>query len=341
VAIVSSHAMRALVLEKIGEPQELLEVPDPSPGPGQVRIAMRASGLCGTDLHVLHGDFPVRLPAILGHEPVGVVDAVGPGVTRLAIGDRVGVSWWQGGCGRCVLCQRSEGLYCRASKSWTTLGGGNAELMIAEDAGCTILPDAIGFSDAAPLFCAGYTVMSGYRNASPRPGDRIAVLGLGGLGHLALQCAKAMGHEVIAMTSKDKRALAKELGADEVVIANDDHAGRALYKAGGADILLSTSNSAAKTSEAISGLRPEGRCIVMALGGALAVDPGLIIGKQLRIQGSMQNRRQDLMDVIDLVATKRVRPMLEPYPFDRAEEAIDRLERGRVRFRAVLQHEAS
>lgn len=335
--------MKAAVLTRIDHPFELQEVDDPRPGPGQVRIRVHASGLCGTDVHVLHGQtpFPVATPLICGHEPTGVIDEVGPGVTRLNVGDRVGVSWWQGGCGRCPLCQGDRGMYCRDSKSWVSLGGGNGELMIAEDRGCTVLPDGISFEDAAPVFCAGYTVLSGYRNAAPRPGDRVGVLGIGGLGHLAIQYAKALGHEVVAVTSsEDKRNLALELGADEVVVTGA-HAGKALWRAGGVDILLGTSNSMEQTSQALFGLRPEGRLVLMAISEeAVNLHAGLMLVRQLSVKGSMQNRRADLMEALQLVADGKVKMKLELYPLEKINDAFARLEAGKVRFRAVIQHRA-
>src|SRR5687768_6296334 len=228
--------MKAAVLTQLNSPYEIREVPDPNPGPGEVRIRIKACGLCHTDLHVRAGFLSPSLPLIGGHEPVGVIDSLGPGVTRLRKGDRVGVSWWQGGCGRCGFCQRDRGRNCPDSKSWMRLGGGNGELMIADERGVSLLPDDVTFEDAAPIFCAGYTVVSGYRNARPKPGERVGVLGLGGLGHLAVQYAKAFGHEVVAITNtEDKRAFAKQLGADEVVMTGK-HVGQSLAKAGGVDI---------------------------------------------------------------------------------------------------------
>src|SRR5512135_2064497 len=179
--------MKAALLTALRQPLEVTQVPARDPGPGQVRIRVRASGICGTDIHAWHGDYALPgLPLVLGHEPVGVVESVGPGMTSLRVGDRVGVSWTQRGCGRCRPCQELRPVYCSDAVTWVQNGGGNAELMIAESEGCTLIPDGVAWEEAAPVFCAGFTAMSGYRNAAPRPGDRVAILGLGGLGHLAL-----------------------------------------------------------------------------------------------------------------------------------------------------------
>jgi D-arabinose 1-dehydrogenase-like Zn-dependent alcohol dehydrogenase len=330
--------MRAAVFKTVETPLSFEDLPDPLPGPGQVRIKMHSSGLCGTDMHVFHGHFPVPLPIVFGHEPVGVIDALGPGVTTFSIGDRVGVSWVQGGCGRCVECARERTKYCRASRTWVQNGGGNAQLMIAEATGCNRIPEGIAWEVAAPMFCAGFTVMSGYRNARPRPGDRVAVIGMGGLGHLALQIAKALGHETIAITSSEnKRAECKLLGADEVLVVKS-HAGKELAALGGADVVLSTSNGMAQVSQVVSGLRPEGRLVSMSIGaGAIEADPMTILGGQLSIIGSMQNDRADLIEILDLVAAGKVKPMLEVYPFAKINEAIARLAAGDVRYRAVVQ----
>ena len=333
--------MKAALLTEVKKPFEIKNKPDPDPSAGQVRIRMAASGMCGTDVHVWDGTFPITLPNVLGHEPVGVVDKLGPGVTKLKAGDRVGVSWIQDGCGRCSYCQQRRELYCQNSITWMNNGGGNSEYMIAEAEGCTLLPEGLSWEDAAPIFCAGYTIMSGYRNARPKPGDRVAVIGIGGLGHLALQTAKAMGHEVIAITgSKNKREEAKQFGADDVVVVND-HAGKELLDAGGADIVLSTSNSMKQNSEIIEGLRPEGRLVTMAVSTeTLRVSPLVALMGQISIVGSQQNHRADLVEILNLVAAGKVKPLVETYPLDEINTALDRLVAGKVRYRAVIMHDS-
>jgi 2-desacetyl-2-hydroxyethyl bacteriochlorophyllide A dehydrogenase len=329
--------MRAAVLVAPNSPWEIRTLPDPRPAPGQVLIRIRASGMCGTDMHVHHGVFPVPMPLVAGHEPVGEIVELGPGVNGLKVGDRVGVSWAQKGCGRCRHCQEDRARYCSGSQTWAHLGGGNAELMLAWGSGCTLLPEGLGFESAAPIFCAGYTVMSGIRNAAPRPGDRVAVLGIGGLGHLAIQYAKALGLEVFALTgTAAKRDEAKALGADEVLVAGDD-LGKALQAAGGADVILGTSNSAKHITQALLGLRPEGRLVNMGLAdGPIQVDAGFFLGRQARLVGSMQNDRRDLVEALELVALGRVKPKLELYPLDQVNQVRERLLSGKVRYRAVL-----
>jgi D-arabinose 1-dehydrogenase-like Zn-dependent alcohol dehydrogenase len=331
--------MRAAVVTQWNQPWELRQMPDPKPQAGQVLIRVRACGMCGTDMHVHHGHFGwLQPPLIAGHEPTGVVVELGAGVTSLRVGDRVGVHWVQRGCGRCRACQAGRALYCREQRSWMTNGGGYGELMAAEAEGCTILPEGLSFEAAAPVFCAGYTVMSGLRNADPRPGERVAVLGIGGLGHLAVGYSKALGLETFAITGTEaKRAECKELGADEVVVAGSD-AGKALLDAGGADIILSTTNSAEQVAQSIGGLRPEGRIVLMGITAPISFPPMMFLLMQQRIVGSTQNRRQDLIEALELVASGKVKPRIETYPLEKANEVRDRLDQGKVRYRAVLQH---
>ena len=215
--------MRAAVITKYNEPWELKEMPDPRPGPGQVLVRIHASGMCGTDLHAHHGHMGGTLPMVPGHEPAGEIVALGEGVLDLKVGDRVGAFWNQKGCGRCASCQSGLPGRCPTAQSWIHIGGSHAELMLAWASGCALIPDGLAYELAAPIFCGGYTVMSGLRNGDPRPGERIAVLGMGGLGHLALQLAKAVGLETVAVTGQaDKRAELVAMGADEVVVAGDD-----------------------------------------------------------------------------------------------------------------------
>jgi D-arabinose 1-dehydrogenase-like Zn-dependent alcohol dehydrogenase len=329
--------MRAVLLKQYDKPWSLETVADPKPAPGQVLIRIRASGMCGTDIHVHHGHFPLELPKVLGHEPVGEIVALGAGVLGLRPGDRVGVSWHQRGDGRCRACQEGRPNYCPEGQTWMNLGGGNSELMLAWATGCTLVPAGLDDAAAAPIFCAGYTVMSGLRNADPRPGDRVAVLGIGGLGHLAIQYARALGLEVFALTgTAAKKDEAKKLGASEVIVATGD-LGAALFAAGGADVILGTTNSAAHATQALSGLRPEGRFVNMgALDGPIQADSLLLLSRQARLVGSSQNHRRDLVEALDLAAAGKVRAQIETYPLDKANEVRDRLAAGKVRYRAVL-----
>jgi D-arabinose 1-dehydrogenase-like Zn-dependent alcohol dehydrogenase len=210
--------------------------------------------------------------------------------------------------------------------------------MLAWASGCALIPDGASFEAAAPIFCAGYTVMSGLRNADPKPGERVAVLGVGGLGHLAVQYSRALGLETFAITGQvDKEKELRELGADEVILAGDDP-GKSLRDAGGADIVLSTTNSAKQVASTFGGMRPGGRLINMGLpDAAIPIDPMALMFGQRQLRGSTQDERSDLREALLLVARGKVKPILETYPLDRVNDARERLESGKVRYRAVLQ----
>ncbi|MFO0618086.1 MAG: DUF692 family protein [Polyangiaceae bacterium] len=328
----------AIVQTELHRPARRRRVAIPRPGPDQVLLRVRASGICGTDVHIREGRFAVPLPLRMGHEPVGEVEAVGEAVRAVAVGDRVGVPWVQAGCGRCPACARGARWACVDPKTWIQNGGGHTELIVAEAAGCVALPSGVAWEHAAPMMCAGFTVMSGYRAARPRPGERVAVLGLGGLGHLGVQIARAMGHEVVALTgSPDKRDEAIALGASVVLDAREDP-GAALEAAGGADVILATTSALEAVSSVPRGLRPGGRVVLIGLGpGAVAIDPMTLILARGSIVGALAAERGDLVDALDLVARGAIRPWVERYPIALAERAFARVRDGRVRFRAVLE----
>ena len=329
--------MKATFMTALKEPLVTRDIPDPLPGPGQVRIRLQATGVCGTDVHVWHGELPVPLPIILGHEPVGEIDMVAAGVRSVKVGDRVGVAWFQAGCGRCSYCQKKQIKFCAEPKTWITNGGAYAEYMIAEADGCTLLPDGVRSEAAAPLFCGGFSAMSAYRAAKPQPGERVAVIGIGGLGHLALQIAKSMGHSVIAITnSVEKQRDAREMGADEVLVIKD-HAGQELLAMGGADIVLSFSPSMKQNNQAVQGLRPGGRFVTTAVSvDPIQGDPVQMLFKQTSIIGSAQNDPADIVDIVKLVADGKVKPRLETYSIDEINHVLVRLAEGKVRHRAVV-----
>jgi 2-desacetyl-2-hydroxyethyl bacteriochlorophyllide A dehydrogenase len=333
--------MKAFLMTAVKEPFTKREISDPQPGPGQVRIRLHATGVCGTDVHVWNGELPVPLPIVPGHEPVGVIDSVGEGVRSVRAGDRVGVSWFQAGCGRCQYCQKRQIKFCAEPRTWMTNGGGYADYMIAEADGCTLLPDGLAWEPAAPMFCGGFSAMSAYRIARPQAGERIAVIGIGGLGHLALQIAKAMGHDVVAITnSANKEKDARDMGADEVLVVKD-HVGQELQDMGGVDIVLSFSPSMKQNSQVLQGLRPDGRLVTTAVSAEpIQADPVPMLFKQTSIIGSAQNNPADLIDILQLVAAGKVKPVLETYRMDEVNNVLARLVEGKVRHRAVISHDA-
>jgi alcohol dehydrogenase len=325
--------MRASIAPGVGKPWELKDLPTPQPGPNQVVIRIRASGLCYTDVHQTEGHLPGPFPRTLGHEPAGEIAAVGPGVRTRRVGDRVGVPWLQTSCGRCEWCLRGKPNFCAEGHGAHDLPGSHAEYMLAEAEATFLLPDAIAYEQAAPIFCAGYTVWSGLRLADPKPGERVAVVGVGGLGHLGVQFAKAAGFATIAVSrSPDKDKLVRDLGADEVV-----RDGKGLAAAGGADVILGTSNSADAMADAAKGVRPDGRLVVMGFDAKpLAIDAGLFISKRLRVIGSTQNGPEYLYEALDLVARRKVKVIAETYRLDEIQRAYERVAQGKARFRAVV-----
>jgi len=326
--------MKAAVVPAMGSTWQIKDVPQPLPGPGQVLVKMRASGICYTDVHQTLGHLPGAFPRILGHEPVGEIVAVAPDVTTRKIGDRVGSAWIQSTCGRCEWCQRGRKMFCPYLKgTGGEAQGGHAEYMPMHADATYLIPDKVSFEQAAPIFCAGYTVYSGLRWAVPKPHERVAVLGIGGLGHLAVQYARAAGFETIAISrSPDKDNMIRELGANEIV-----RDGKSLAAAGGADVILSTSNSTNAMNDSIQGLRPDGRLVAMGA-DAEPISVSLIdlIAKRIQVIGSQQNGPEYLYEALDYVAQGKVKSIIETYPLAEASKAYQRVAEGKARFRAVL-----
>jgi propanol-preferring alcohol dehydrogenase len=339
--------MKAAVLEQAKQPMVIKEVPDPSVGADDVLLKVRASGVCHTDLHVAEGFFAafgLPFPIILGHEIAGEVEQVGANVKHLKRGDRVG-AYWQFGCGHCHYCLSGKEQLCITHMIsggnpalGLTMPGGYAEYVTLGAEYAMPLPDAIDFTDAAPFFCAGLTMYGAFKNAGVRPGQRVAILGIGGLGHMAIPIAKAMGAEVTAITSHEaKQALAKQLGADHTISATGAEVGKNLLAMGGTDVILSTTldNEAIKGS--MQGLLPQGALVLTALSfDPLPIVPLPLLLTEQRIIGSVIGSRGDLQELLQLAAQNNIRPITECYSLDKANDAHDRLRAGNVRFRAVL-----
>jgi D-arabinose 1-dehydrogenase-like Zn-dependent alcohol dehydrogenase len=325
--------MRAAVVSAPGAFWTVDDVPAPRPAPDEVLIRVEASGLCYTDVHFTSGGLPHRFPAILGHEVAGVVIDTGSVVRTRSIGDRVGVPWLQRWCGRCVACASDRPFYCSNQiGTGVDVDGGHAELMTAPESATVILPDALSFEQAAPLFCAGYTVWSGLRAARPRPCERVAIVGVGGLGHLAIQYASRVGHEVVAISSSaDKHPAARQMGASFVFESGED-----LARAGGADVILATGNSYAAVAEAMRGLRAEGRLILMGAAKDTITITSDLMSKGQQIIGSGHNGPDLLQEALDLAVRLGIEVRAETYPLRNAPLAFQRVSAGKVRFRAVL-----
>jgi alcohol dehydrogenase len=335
--------MLSSVIPSVNAKWEVKEVPTPEAGTNQVLIKIHASGICYTDVHVTKGAFGVKFPYTIGHEPAGEIVALGEGVTTRKVGDRVGVPWVQSTCGRCEWCQRGKLFFCpNQIATGINIAGSHAEYMVAYADATQLLPNGLSYDQAASIFCAGYTVYSGLRFADPKPHERVAVVGIGALGHLGIQYSKAAGFETIAVThSKDKEELAYKLGADSVVAD-----GKGLLEKDqrrGADVILATSNSYKAIANSIKGLRPNGRLILMgasATNESLTLSPELYIDfllKNYRIIGSFVSRdREYLYEALDYVAKGKVRVMTEMFPLEEIGNAYDKVANGNVRFKAVI-----
>ncbi len=338
-----SDRMYAVVVAEANAAWELRELDRPEAGPGQVLVRIRACGICFTDVWMARGTLAFReFPLVLGHEGVGEVVAVGAGVTERKVGDRVGIPMVQKRCGACDFCREQHpNAFVTAANcanpvlTGVNVDGAHAEYLAADVNGTVLLPDEVSYELAAPTLCAGYTVWAAIRRADPKPGGRIAVVGIGGLGHLAIQYAKAAGFHVTAVThSADKHDLARQLGADQVVA---DGAG--LKAAGGADVILHTSNSHAAVLGAMEGLRPWGKVVMMGIAtDELAVPALPLVSNSHQIIGSAHNGLEYLVEALDFVARGEVRPMIELFGKERVAEAYEKVAAGDVRFKAVVTY---
>lgn len=335
--------MKAAVITEANAKWELQDRDVPQAGPNQVLARIRACGICGTDLWMAQGKLSYRpFPLILGHEGVGEVVAVGAGVTEFKAGDRVGMPMVQKRCGKCDFCRQQHpnsfvtAANCAAPVlTGVTVDGAHAEYMVADVGGTVHLPDVISYELAAPTVCAGYTVWAGLRRADVRPGARVAVSGIGGLGHLAIQYAKAAGYHVTALTrTPGKQDLALQLGADEVAA---DAA--ALKQAGGADLLMHTNSSHAAVADAMEGLRPWGKVVINGIGFDDMTLPMLpLVSNSYQVIGSAHNGLEYLSEALDFVARGEVTPMIEVFPKENINEAVAKATAGDVRFKAVVTY---
>ncbi len=334
--------MRAAVCEAFGKPLAVEDVPDPAIGPDDVLIRVKGCGVCHSDLHLVDGDWAswgTPLPIIPGHEVTGVVEATGHAVADLSPGDRVGVPWMQYACGRCAPCRAGAEMLCAAQKSTgITVNGGYAELLKAPAAFVHRIPDGLDLADAAPLLCAGITVFSPLRRAGNLAGRTVAVAGVGGLGHLAIRMADAMGARVVAILRGEAKAgLAKELGAREIIDSEKEKVGKRLARLGGADLILVTAISARVFEACIPGLAPNGTLVVVAaINEPANVVPATLLTGQKRIMGSLIGTRDDMDAMLRFAAGHGIVPLVERHPLGNVNEVLERLRRGQVRLRAVL-----
>jgi D-arabinose 1-dehydrogenase-like Zn-dependent alcohol dehydrogenase len=332
--------MRAVQVPRAKGAFEIVEREIPEPTPGSVRIKVQACGVCHSDSITKEGLFPgIEYPRVPGHEVVGVVDAVGPGVARWKPGQRVGVGWHGGHCGYCDSCGRGDFFACQTSTlvSGLSFDGGYADYMVAPAVAVAAVPEELSAVEAAPLMCAGITTFNCLRNSSARAGDVVAVLGLGGLGHLGVQYAVKMGFRTIGIArGKDKEPLARKLGAHHYIDSQSEDPAAELLKFGGAKVILATVTNGDAMSAVAGGLAVNGTMMLIGAVPSIQVSPIQLLSGRQSIKGWYAGMAIDSQDTLAFSVLSGVRAMNEVYPFDQAPEAYERMLSGKARFRVVI-----
>jgi len=318
---------------------ELTTLPVVEPPAGHVRVRVEACGVCHSDSGTVDAIFPIDWPRVPGHEVVGRIDAMGAGVMGWKVGQRVGVGFLGGSCGYCEFCRAGDLVNCR-NQEFTGIhhDGGYAEVLIARASGLMSIPAELSSADAAPLLCAGLTTFSALRDSPAKPGDLVAILGIGGLGHLGVQYARQMGFNVVAMArGADKAELAKKLGAHHYIDSAAGKSAEALQALGGAKVILITASGGKTVAETFKGLRPNGVCIVVGVGPEPIEVSGtdLIFGSR-KLQGALTGNPAVGDDTLTFSALTGVAAMIETMPLERAAEAYAKMMSGKARFRMVL-----
>ena len=335
--------MLAAQVTRGGAPFELVDRPIPEPGPGAVRIKVQACGICHSDALVKDGLVPESVyPRVPGHEVAGVIDALGPGVDRWQVGQRVGVGWNGGYCGQCDACRTGELFACETQPvTGITFDGGYAEYMIAPTSAVARMPDDLSPIEAAPLMCAGITTFNALRNSGARPGDLIAVLGLGGLGHLGVQFAAKLGFHTVAIArGQEKGTLAKQLGAAAYIDSQAQDPARELTKLGGAKAILATVTNGDAMSAVAGGLGLNGVMLLIGIAPTVTVSPMQLLTGRQSVRGWYSGVASDAQDTLAFSARSDVRSMNEIFPLARVGEAYERMLSGKARFRVVLDMQA-
>jgi D-arabinose 1-dehydrogenase-like Zn-dependent alcohol dehydrogenase len=333
--------MRAVEVVRVGGPLAMVEREIPEPEPGTVRIKVQACGICHSDEVTMHGLFPgIQYPRVPGHEVVGVIDALGANIPpRWTVGERVGVGWNGGYCGYCDSCRRGNFFACQTSTQVTgvTRDGGYAEYMIAPFSALATVPRELSAVEAAPLMCAGLTTYNCLRNSGARPGDVVAVIGLGGLGHLAVQFAAKSGYNTVAIgRGSDKEALARKLGASHYIDSAAQDPAAELQKLGGAKVILATVTAAEAMQAVIGGLAPTGTFMIIGAVPSLEVPALQLLLNSQQVKGWYSGTSLDSQETLGFSVLSGVRSMNEAFPLEKVNEAYDRMVKGTARFRVVL-----
>ena len=337
---VAIAPMKAAQISKAGGDFEIVEREIPKPGAEQVRIKVQACGVCHSDVVTKDGLFPgIQYPRVPGHEVAGIIDELGPGVTGWTKGQRAGVGWHGGHDGTCLQCRRGDFINCQNQKiAGISYDGGYQQYMVAPFEALASIPETLSDVDAAPLLCAGITTFNALRHSGARPGDLVAVQGIGGLGHLGVQFANKFGYKVAAVgRGAENEALAKKLGAHFYIDSKATNAAEALQKLGGASVILATAPSSKAMSELVNGLGPNGTLMVIGAGlDAIEVTPMQLIFGNKAIRGSVSGTPVDAEDTLHFAELTGVRPMIETYPLEKAAEGYARMMSGNAQFRVVL-----
>ena len=337
---VAIAPMKAAQIPKPGADFQIVEREVPTPGAGEVRIKVQACGVCHSDQFTKEGTWPgIQYPRVPGHEVVGLIDELGAGVTEWKKGQRAGVGWHGGHDGTCLACRRGDFRNCRNLKvPGISYDGGYQQYMVAPVEALVAMPDGLGAAEAAPLLCAGITMYNALRHSGAMPGDLVAVLGIGGLGHLGIQFANKFGYKVAAIgRGSENAALAKKLGASVYLDSKSTNAVEALQKLGGAQVIVATAPSSKAMSEIFDGLGPNGK--LMVIGAAfdpIDVTPVQLVSGSRTIQGWASGTSADEEDTLRFAELTGVRPMIETYPLEKAAEGYARMISGDAQFRVVL-----
>jgi alcohol dehydrogenase, propanol-preferring len=344
--VPNTNTMKAAVVEKFGQPLVVREVPVPTPGPGQALVEVVATGVCHTDLHAADGDWPIKpmLPFTPGHEGAGVVAALGPGVTDLKEGDRVGIAWLHSACGHCEYCLSGWETLCPEQKnSGYSVNGSFAQFALAQADYLGRIPKTLSFVEAAPILCAGVTTYKGLKETEARPGEWVVISGAGGLGHVAIQYAKAMGLHVAAVDlGPEKMALARKLGAEITIDARtQDPAAEIQKQIGGAHGVLVTAVSPIAFTQAMGMLRRGGTCVLNGLPpGEFPVSIFDVVLNRYTLRGSIVGTRMDLEEALAFAAEGKVKATIETLALQSINDVFSRLKKGDVRGRIVIDMKA-
>jgi D-arabinose 1-dehydrogenase-like Zn-dependent alcohol dehydrogenase len=332
--------MKAAQISMAGGEFEIVEREIPKPGAGHVLIKVQACGVCHSDVLTKEGLLPgIQYPRVPGHEVAGVIEELGEGVSGWRKGQRIGVGWHGGHDGTCLQCRRGDFGNCQNMKiSGISYDGGYQQYMVAPESALTAMPEGLSDVEAAPMLCAGITTYNALRHSGAVPGDLVAVLGVGGLGHLGIQFANKFGYKVVAVgRGADSAALAKKLGASVYIDNKETNPAQALQKLGGAKVILATAPSSKAMSEVIDGLGPNGKLVVVGASfDPIEVTPAQLIFGNKSIQGWASGTPADAEDTLNFSVLTGVRPMIETYPLEKAAEAYARMMSGKAEFRVVL-----